>query len=194
MDGVQEGADLLFVFGEAARREGVVALIGECDPLFKRVDLRHHNEGDEELILEESVRCRKSGDHRWRNVEALRKVALCDAIATDLHLPVALRLVRGGEEGVNGALIDDWPKEDTAHRWVANLQRLRLLYEQLHELIVHGALNVDAAIRRALLPAESERGTHHSLCRLLKVGVLGDDRWILSAHLHDDRLRIALRK
>ena len=140
------------------------------------------------------MRCRESGDHRWRNVEALRKVALCHLIAADLHLPVALRLTGGGEVRVNGALIDDWPKEDAAHRWIANLQRLRLLYEQLHELIVHGALNVDAAVRRALLPAESKRGTHHSLCRLLKVGVLGDDRWVLSTHLNDDRLRIALRE
>jgi hypothetical protein len=68
------------------------------------------------------MRCWEPGDDRWRNVKTLCKIALGDAIATDLHLPVALRLITGGEEGINGALVDDRSKEDTAHRWIANLK------------------------------------------------------------------------
>ena len=102
------------------------------------------------------MRCRESADHRWGNVEALREIAVGESTATNLNLPIALRLITRSEEGVHGSLINDRPKEDAAHRWIANLQRLRLLNEQLHELVVNGAFNVDAAVRRALLPAEPE--------------------------------------
>ena len=57
--------------------------------------------------------------------------------------------------------------------------------KEADQLVVHGAVHVDAAVRRAFLAAESERGAHDPLARDLEVGARHDDGRVLAAHLDD---------
>ena len=58
--------------------------------------------------------------------------------------------------------------------------------------VVDRALDVDAAVGRALLATEAECAAHDALGRLVEVRALADDGRVLAAHLDDDRLREAL--
>ena len=116
--------------------------------------------------------CRETGHHSWCDIEALGEIAIGQPATAHGDRAVTLRLFAGLQEGIDGALVDDRTKENAAHRWVAHLERLRLLHEVLYKFVMHRRFDVDAAVCRALLPAEAERRTEHSFGRLLKVSLL----------------------
>ena len=83
------------------------------------------------------------------------------------------RLGNGVLVAGQGTLVDDRAHPVLAIDRVADRDRLGLVGEQLHELVVDRALDVDAAVGRALLAAEAERAAHDALGGLVQVGALG---------------------
>ena len=133
-------------------------------------------------------------DDRRLHVEAARQRPVGEPLAAGEHRAVAARLGDRLLVAVDRALVDDRARERGPRQRVAHGQLLGLLDEQPDELVVDRALDVDAAVRGALLPAEAERGAHDPLGRLLEVGAAEHDRGVLAAHLHDARPRPAGRE
>ena len=105
------------------------------------------------------------------------------------HLAVAARLAHRLLVPVDRPLVDDRAEPVLADERVADDDRLGLLDQQPHELVVDRPLDVDPRVGRALLAAEPERGAHDPLGRLVEVGRARHDGRVLAAHLDDARPR-----
>ncbi len=133
-------------------------------------------------------------DCRLNEVPVRVRTVREDAAAAE-ELPLsALRELDRETELPHGVVVDERAEVHIPLDRVTDLDLLRLLDEACDELPPNPAVYDHARRRRALLPAEAERGSHHALDRRFEVCHGGDDRRILAAHLRDDRLRVLLRE
>ena len=110
----------------------------------------------EQLIAEDPVVGRQGAHDRRLHVEPAGQVAIAEALAADEHRPVAARLGDSRLVPVDGALVDDRAEPVRPDERVADDDRLGLLDELAHELVMDRPLDIDPRIGRALLPAEPE--------------------------------------
>ena len=151
-------------------------------------------EGREELVAEEPMVGRQVADHGRLDVEAASQVAVGETLAAGEDAAVTARLGHGLLVAVHGRLVGQGSQPVVAQQRVADGDALGLLDQQAHQLVVDRALDVDAAVGRALLAAEAEGRAHDALGGLVEVGAGHDDGRVLAAHLHDAGPRIGRRE
>ena len=101
---------------------------------------------------------RQAADDGRLDEEPAREVAVGEVLAADEDRAVAARLGDRLLVPIDGLLVDDRAEPVLALDRVADRELLGLLDEHPNELVVDRLLDVDARVRRALLPAEPERG------------------------------------
>ena len=84
------------------------------------------------------------------------QVALRQALAADEDAAVTPRVGDRGEVALDRTLVDHRAEPVGPDERIADHDLLRLLHEESHELVVNAPLDVDPAVRGALLAAEAE--------------------------------------
>src|SRR5437773_3440560 len=139
-------------------------------------------EWGEELIAEQAVVGREVADHGRLDVEPAVHSPIREPLPADEHASVPARLADGLLMPVDRSLVDDRTQPVLAEERVADRDRLGLLHEEPDQLVVDGLLDVDPAVRRALLATETEGAPQDPLGRLLDL-----------AHALYDRLAVPAR-
>jgi len=186
LDPVEPRVDLVFVLGEEAGTESVLAVVGLRDSLFEARDGVDSDEREEVLVRRERVIVRNIRDHGGLDVPTGREVGSIDAAPTGQDRAVRGRRFTDIVIALDRAVVDQGRDDRLPVLGLADGEVVRFLDESLRELVGDILVDVHAGGRGALLTAERERAKLHAGDRLRDIGAVGDDDRVFPAELRDD--------